>query len=485
MNPRLILVLAGGLVGTAGALAQEASQAPDPPSIPVVKMPLRPTTAPVPALRYTLLPELRDTTPGNAALLYYRAFSPEWLKNWLQQEMTEALDKAQTLPLAELKSGPRPDALGQIAGLRNAHALQEVDRAARRQYCDWDLVGRAREDGISMRLPDVQGLRHFARMLAVRARLELADGNFDKATHTLQSGMQLGRHAADAPTLVQALVGIAIANVTLNQVEEFIHTPGSPNLYWALTALPHPFVDLRRPYQGERMLIDSLLPGFREALRDPSVKPLSGAQMEELALKFAQVANEAKAEAKTLLFAMALKKYSTAKEFLRRHGRTDEQISELPVLQAVMLFEVAEYDRLFDEFFKWTGQPYEVQRRGLTEADRALRQLVGSLGAPGLSLPGLLLPAVHKVTEAGVKLDRRICALRCVEAIRLHAAAHDGQLPGTLAAITAVPVPGDPMTGRPFQYEVSGGAATLTAPPYGGDPASAYNSFRYEITIVR
>jgi len=297
--------------------------------------------------------------------------------------------------------------------------------------------------------------------------------------------MQLGRHAADAPTLVQALVGIAIANVMLNQVEEFIHTPGSPNLYWALTALPQPFIDLRRPYQGERMLIDSLLPGFREALRDPSVKPLSPAQMEELGLRLAKLADEAKTGASTLLFAIALKKYSTAKDFLRRNGRTEEQVDSLPVLQAVMLYEVAEYDRLFDEFFKWQGQPFEVQQRGLVDADRQLRELVGRLGAPGLSLPGLLLPAVHKVSEASVKLDRRICGLRCVEAIRLHAAAHDGQLPATLAAITEVPLPGDPMTGRSFQYEVSGGTATLTAPPLRGDAASAYNSFQYEITIVR
>jgi hypothetical protein len=150
-----------------------------------------------------------------------------------------------------------------------------------------------------------------------------------------------------------------------------------------------------------------------------------------------------------------------------------------------MLYEVAEYDRLFDEFFKWVGLPYEVQRRGLDEADRGVRELVARVGAPGLSLPGLLLPAVHKVSEAGVRLDRRICGLRCVEAIRLHAAGHGGQLPATLAAITEVPLPADPVTGQPFQYDVSGGTATLTAPPPGRDEPHPNNSFKYEITIVR
>ena len=107
------------------------------------------------------------------------------------------------------------------------------------------------------------------------------------------------------------------------------------------------------------------------------------------------------------------------------------------------------------------------------------------IGGPGLSLPGLLLPAVHKVTEASAKLDRRICALRCVEAIRLYAAVHDGQLPARLAAITEVPMPDDPMTGRAFQYELAGGTATLTASPPGRDQPYAFNSFKYEITIVR
>src|SRR5258708_6081550 len=39
---------------------------------------LHPAPIPVPALKYPLLPEIRDLKPGNAALLYQRAHSPEW-----------------------------------------------------------------------------------------------------------------------------------------------------------------------------------------------------------------------------------------------------------------------------------------------------------------------------------------------------------------------------------------------------------------------
>ena len=63
--------------------------------------------------------------------------------------------------------------------------MKELDRAARRQYCDWDLVSRAREDGLGMLIPDIQSFRMFAPMLAVRARIALADGNFDEAQRSL------------------------------------------------------------------------------------------------------------------------------------------------------------------------------------------------------------------------------------------------------------------------------------------------------------
>src|SRR5947209_19421916 len=150
------------LFATGRAAAQE-------PELPVKKLTVSPAAAPVPALRYTLLPELRDTAPGNAALLYYRAFSPDLISGWLRPDMNEAVEKALTAPLAELKPRSGTDPLRQAGSLRDTGVLREVDRAARRQYCDWDLAGRAREEGISLLLPDAQGLRHFGRLLAVRA----------------------------------------------------------------------------------------------------------------------------------------------------------------------------------------------------------------------------------------------------------------------------------------------------------------------------
>jgi hypothetical protein len=86
--------------------------------------------------------------------------------------------------------------------------------------------------------------------------------------------------------------------------------------------------------------------------------------------------------------------------------------------------------------------------------------------------------------QASARLDRRIAALRCIEAIRLHAAAHEGKLPARLGDITEVPVPVDPMTGKEFEYTVAGDKATLHGPPT--DPGkSPHLSLKYELSLQR
>ncbi|HEX5269924.1 MAG TPA: hypothetical protein VFW33_05535, partial [Gemmataceae bacterium] len=87
------------------------------------------------------------------------------------------------------------------------------------------------------------------------------------------------------------------------------------------------------------------------------------------------------------------------------------------------------------------------------------------------------------VYGAAARLDRRIAALRCVEALRLYAAAHDGKLPVALADVKEVPIPDDPMTGKPFAYKVDGDTATITAGPPPGDPTPAQNTLIYELTL--
>ena len=45
----------------------------------------------------------------------------------------------------------------------------------------------------------------------------------------------------------------------------------------------------------------------------------------------------------------------------------------------------------------------------------------------------------------------------------MYAAAHDGKLPATLDDIEEVPIPLNPMTGKPFPYHLEGKTAVLDA----------------------
>jgi hypothetical protein len=80
-----------------------------------------------------------------------------------------------------------------------------------------------------------------------------------------------------------------------------------------------------------------------------------------------------------------------------------------------------------------------------------------------------LLPPVLPLRREQARLEQRIALLRVIEAIRMHAAEHHGQLPATLADI-AVPLPDDPFTGKPFGYELDGATAKLRSAQISSGP---------------
>src|SRR5271157_5660102 len=67
---RYPLVVLAFLAAASPGLAQ--------PGPRVVKMTLHPAGPSTPVMKYSLLPEVRDLRPGNAAIFYHRAHSPEW-----------------------------------------------------------------------------------------------------------------------------------------------------------------------------------------------------------------------------------------------------------------------------------------------------------------------------------------------------------------------------------------------------------------------
>ena len=70
------------------------------------------------------------------------------------------------------------------------YLLREIDLAARCRDCDWQISKRT--EGLGLLLPDAQAYRAIASILAVQARHQIFQGQFEEAARTLQTGLALG-----------------------------------------------------------------------------------------------------------------------------------------------------------------------------------------------------------------------------------------------------------------------------------------------------
>ena len=199
-----------------------AARSQDPPPEMVIRLTVDPMPAPKPALRYQLLPELREMSQGNPI--------PNYLKILLDQDLSA-----------------RESVLG-------PSALRQVDRAARMDKPDWQILPKVKTDGIGLLLPDLQKMRELAAALQGRFRDEVALRRFDDALVTAKTMFAMSRHMGEHPTLIGDLVGLAIAFIAIGPLEEMLEQPGCPNLYWALTNLPNPFISLDKGNEGEPFL---------------------------------------------------------------------------------------------------------------------------------------------------------------------------------------------------------------------------------------
>ena len=327
-------------------------------------------------------------------------------------------------------------------------------------------------------------MRDFGRVLALKARLQIADGRLDDALGTIQTGYALARDVAQGQTLINALVGMAISATMDNRLEELIQQPGAPNLYWALTALPKPLID---PRPGMEMEMNMVYLAFPE-LRDIETRQRSPEEWRELMNKLGSRLSEwsgmldNKPSVPLMFTAMALAGYPEAKRSLIARGRTPAEVEAMPVAQVVAIHTVSVYNEYRDEIFKWFYVPYWQSREGIREAERELQ--TGARGREIIPFARLLLPAIAQVNLAVAKCDRRIAALRTIEALRMYAAAHHGTLPAKLADVTQAPAPADPITGQPFAYHLQGDTAILEGFAPSGTSAKS-NGLRYEITLVK
>jgi hypothetical protein len=127
----------------------------------------------------------------------------------------------------------------------------------------------------------------------------------------------------------------------------------------------------------------------------------------------------------------------------------------------VLIHQVNQYSQWADEEFRWFSLPFPQAYLGLEKWEASFTQAVKQKKVGFLAQ--FTLPIISHAYLRTTLADRQIAALQCIEAIRLYAADHAGQLPRRLQDITEVPVPENPATGKPFGYTVNGNTAVLEA----------------------
>jgi hypothetical protein len=451
----------------ASVLVSQAREGPDPET--VFHLTLQPAGEPKPALRYQLLPELPEMNPGNAVPGYLKCFMEQSVF-FFGKEAVAQREKWSTMPLKDLP----------VAELRNygGAALRQADYAARLEIADWQTLIPLRREGILLLIPDVAQMRTLATALRVRLRGEIAQRRFDDAVVTLKTLFGLSRHLAEHPTLIGSLVGVSIALQTTEALGEMIEQPGSPNLYWALTALPTPLIDLRKGTQGERVFLAG-------EFRDIDAQHTMGEAQMQKVVKRAQelhdLQHEPKPPARDVQAWLAERAgnattVAAARARLVTFGVDEQAAKQFPALQVVLLDERFLCEARRDAAEKVMALPF-------WQAQTVLNAMP-PMPDKGETLYADLVPAYAKVQRAAVRLEQRVALLRCVEALRLHAAAHAGKLPAALAD-APVPMPVDPVTGTPFLYRFEAGVATIRGtPPPGMEKFGGY-SVRYEIQIAK
>ena len=413
--------------------------APKPPET-LIRLTVSPAAAPTPALRYTLLPELHEVQPGNPI--------PAYLKCLLDQDYSGTAEVF----------GPA--------------ALKQADRAARLDKPDWQILTKAKEDGIQLLLPDLQKHRALAAGLQGRFREEIAARRIDDALVTAKTMFALARHVGEHPTLIGGLVGIAIAMVAVQPLEELLEVPGCPNLYWALTHLPYPLVSMAAGMQGERLLI------FAE-LRDLSdTEPMTAAKIKKVIehIEYIRKFDADKQPERTRVYvnkrAGDAKYLAAARARLAESGYAEDTLARFPPDQIILLDEKRDYLVRRDDLMKYMALPtWEAWPRMAAHKEPKEHGLLTVLGPNSL-----------RVRLAQGRIEQRIVLLRHVEAVRMYAAANGGKVPPTLAD-TGLPLPPDPFTGKPVRYSVEGNVAHIRGTPPDTERNIAPYNLHYEITI--
>lgn len=410
---------------------------------------------PVPAIRLRLYPAHWELKPGSALLHFSRAQlllmqrSEDDRNRWQTDEWMNGEGEGEKPTTEQL--GKAVESLQTLFRELHELAMSEDFSADHRVR---DLRG---PEVFTFIMPDVQESRALARLLKMKIRYQILQRDFDGAVTSISDGLRLAEFIGQGETLIQKLVGIAIQSMMREGIDDLIATPGSPNLYWALAAIPRPLVSTRDSVMWELNTLARVFPAFIEAEKTDWTDAQAAEKWSAMLDDFGILSGDgAPNDARLALAVGSVAFAAQARQRLQASGFPEERLNRLPALQLIMIDASRELRLMSDELGKGHLLPDPLAIPMLKQAnnrfqERLQKERMTSMAAV---IAGLLYPAVTQARDAETRTQMTYARLMTLEALRMHAANSDGQLPASLAELTPVPALPDPYTGQDFEYSV-------------------------------
>ncbi|MCA9063445.1 MAG: hypothetical protein KDA96_10310 [Planctomycetaceae bacterium] len=414
-----------------------------------------PAAEPVPALRLKFYPEVWERRPGQAALHFSRAVVAmsqipreslvQWQsEEWLQGRGEGTLPTDEELETAVQALAPVFTELHELAfseDLTFDHRLRDIEGPELFEYT----------------LGDVQEVRTFARLLQLRVRHQLKQKDFEGAIRSIRDGIRLAEFVGQGETLIQRLVGIAVASIMRECILNAISTDGCPNLYWAVASIPPSLVETADSARWELNNIVRIFPAIGRAGRETWSEETANAEWRNMMLQLKGMVGQRSAKDATLIAAAAISaaQISEARTRLLKSGMTEDQLDQMPSTQLILIDTGRELTLWGNELSKsmylppHLGQP--LNRAAQQRFNGWIKENRHTSSAAMIA--ALLFPAVVQVREAELRFQMARNQLMTLEAIRMHAATRHS-LPATLDQLSPVPALPDPWVNQPFEYSV-------------------------------
>ena len=207
---------------------------------------------------------------------------------------------------------------------------------------------------------------------------------------SLRTGFTLARHTNAGETLINALVAGLIVELQCRQIESLVELPSAPNLYWALTELPRPIIQLSPALHVESAtpyyLFSSLKrrPDLETLTREQADRSLHGLITEfSDSFKFMGLEGQPTLEQKAWMnrataTAMVMANAGTARKEMLGRGWSEEKLDALSTSQMILIHTMRTYEELQDELVKG-GAGCRIRGGGV---DRAGVEGVGDGAGP-------------------------------------------------------------------------------------------------------